>query len=103
MPRDSDAILLESVTTRRARLRAAFLHGDMLGRRTTSDNVRRFIGSIVLAAVACAGCAGYSFVKANAGSVRGGTQQGTVQTTAPTPTDATTQSDPTDPTKGSTP
>lgn len=83
MPRDSDAVLLESVSTRRARLRSAFLHGDMVGRRTTSDNVRRFIASIVLAAVACAGCAGYSFVKANAGSMRGGSQ-GTVQTPSPT-------------------
>ena len=93
MPRDSDAVLLESVSTRRARLRSAFLHGDMVGRRTTSDNVRRFIGSIVLAAVACAGCAGYSFVKANAGSMRGGSQGTTVQPPSPTPTGAPAATD----------
>lgn len=84
MPRDSDSVLLESVATRRARLRSAFLHGDMVGRRTTSDNIRRFIGSIVIAAVVCAGCAGYSFVKANAGSMRGGSQGTTVQPPSPT-------------------
>lgn len=94
MPRDSDAVLLESVSTRRARLRSAFLHGDMVGRRTTSDNVRRFIGSIVLAAVACAGCAGYSFVKANAGSMRGGSQGTTVQTPSPEPSSPMTTDGP---------
>lgn len=72
MPRDSDAILLESVRVHRARMRAAFLHGDLRARRATNDNVRRFVGSLVLAAVACAGCAGYAFVQANAGSLRGG-------------------------------
>lgn len=73
MPRDTDAVLLESVRVHRARLRAAFLHGDLGSRRTTNDNVRRVIGSTVLAAVIGAGCAGYSFFQANAGSLRGGT------------------------------
>lgn len=81
MSRDSDAVLLESVRVHRARLRAAFLHGELRNRRTTNDNVKRLIGSTVLAAVICAGCAGYSFFQANVGSLRGGTS--TSQTPAP--------------------
>ena len=73
MAQNSDAILLESARVHRARLRAAFLHGDLRHRRTTNDNVKRLIGSVVVAAVACAGCAGWSFFQANAGSMRGGT------------------------------
>lgn len=85
MPRDSDAILLESVRVHRARMRASFLHGDLRARRATNDNVRRFVGSVVLAAVLCAGCAGYSFVKANAGSLRGGVAPVTQQAPTATP------------------
>ncbi|WP_273653051.1 hypothetical protein [Cellulomonas fimi] len=83
MARDPDAVLLESVRVHRARLRAAFLHGDLRDRRTTNDNVRRFVGSVVVAALACAGCAGYSFVQANSGSLRGGptSPQTTIGTT----------------------
>jgi hypothetical protein len=73
VPRDHDAILLESVQVHRARLRAAFLHGDLRSRRTTNDNMRRFIGSTVIAAVICAGCAGFSFFQANKGSLGGAT------------------------------
>jgi hypothetical protein len=69
MARDPDKQLLESVETRRARLTSAFLHGDLAGRRKVSDNVKRLVGSIVLAAVACAGCVGYSFVQANLGGL----------------------------------
>lgn len=62
MAANRDAVLLESTTTHRARLRAALLFGVQDERRTASDNVRRLIGSIVLAAVACAICIGVSFV-----------------------------------------
>ena len=62
MPQNSDSLLLESVATHRARLRSAFLLGWLVDRRQVNDNVKRFIGSVVLAAVACAGCVGYSFV-----------------------------------------
>jgi hypothetical protein len=57
-----DAILLESVKTHRSRLRAAFLFGQLDDRRTANDNIRRLVGSLVLAAVACAACVGVSFV-----------------------------------------
>ncbi|MEE6286658.1 hypothetical protein V2J52_03195 [Georgenia sp. MJ173] len=67
MPADSDALILESAKVHRQRLRGAFLHGELVDRRPTKDNVRRFIGSVVFAALACAGCAGWSFVQANTG------------------------------------
>lgn len=73
MARESDAILLESVRVHRARLRAAFVHGALAARRTTNDNVRRFVASTVIAAVACAGCAGWSFLRENLDSMRGST------------------------------
>lgn len=57
-----DAILLESVKTHRARLRGAFLVGELAERRDVNDNVKRLIGSVVLAAVICAGCVGTAFV-----------------------------------------
>lgn len=108
MPRDADSVLLESVATRRARLRAAFLHGDIPGRRTTADNVKRFVGSIVIAAVACAACAGYSFVQ-KAGPLRPSPTQVTQSPAPPAdtapPADSTAPADPqqSDPTEGSTP
>jgi hypothetical protein len=78
MARETDALLLESVRVHRARLRAAFVHGELAARRTTNDNVRRFVASTVVAAVLCAGCAGWSFLRENVGSMRG--------STAPSPT-----------------
>ena len=68
MPSDRDAILLESVRVHRARLQAAFLHGDLPHRRRTTDNLRRFLASAVLAAVLCAGCAGATFVREGVGA-----------------------------------
>ncbi|WP_111719452.1 hypothetical protein [Homoserinimonas sp. OAct 916] len=62
MPHNHDVILLESVKVHRARLRGAFLFGQLQERRTANDNVKRVIGSMVLAAVICAGCVGGSFV-----------------------------------------
>ncbi|MGL4340653.1 MAG: hypothetical protein ACRCSP_09590 [Rhodoglobus sp.] len=62
MSGNRDEILLESVNTHRARLTAAFLFGHMDERRVVNDNIKRLIGSIVLAAVACAVCVGVSFV-----------------------------------------
>lgn len=78
--RVDDAVLLESVRVHRARLRAAFIHGELRARRTTTDNVKRLVGSVVVAAVVCAGCAGYSFFQANVGAARPGA---TAPSTAP--------------------
>ena len=62
MSTDYDVVLLETVKTHRARLRAAFLFGELSERRVVNDNLRRFIGGVILAAVACAICVGTSFV-----------------------------------------
>lgn len=57
-----DVILLETVRTHRARLRAAFVYGRLDERRLTNDNLRRVVGSVVMAAVVCAVCVGVAFV-----------------------------------------
>lgn len=62
MARDLDAQLLESVTVRRRRLRDALLWGRLRVRRSASENVARFLGGCVLAALICAGCVGWSFL-----------------------------------------
>lgn len=62
MANDRDAVLLETVKTHRSRLAAAFLFGELPERRIVNDNIRRFIGGVILAAVACAGCVGFAFV-----------------------------------------
>lgn len=62
MADETDAVLLEAVRTHRSRLRGAFLLGELAERRSVEDNVKRVVGSIVLAAVVCAGCVGTSFV-----------------------------------------
>ena len=62
MPLSHDTILLETVRTRRVRLQSAFLHGGLAQRRVVNDNVRRVVGSLVAAAVLCAGCVGFALV-----------------------------------------
>ena len=62
MPLSHDTILLETVRTRRLRLRSALLHGGPAQRRAVEDNVRRVVGSLVAAAVLCAGCVGFAVV-----------------------------------------
>ena len=64
---DRDLVLLETVKTHRARLVSAFLSGELPERRVINDNVRRLLGGIVLAAVVCAGCVGFSFVAGQLG------------------------------------
>ncbi|MBF4580734.1 hypothetical protein [Frigoribacterium sp. VKM Ac-2530] len=62
MSGDRDVVLLETVKTHRSRLVSALLFGELEERRPVVDNVRRLVVSLVVAAVACAGCAGTSFV-----------------------------------------
>jgi hypothetical protein len=62
MANNRDTILLETVRTHRARLLSAFLYGELTERRLANDNLKRLIGSIVLAAVVCTGCVGFSLV-----------------------------------------
>ena len=62
MPLSHDTILLETVRTRRARLRSALLHGGLADRRPVRDNLGRVVASLVAAAVACVGCVGFALV-----------------------------------------
>ncbi len=59
---DRDQVLLESTRTHRERVASAVLFGALDTRRKAPTNARRFVGSVVLAAVACVGCLGFSFV-----------------------------------------
>jgi hypothetical protein len=63
MAREYDAQLLESVAVRRHRLRESLLWGRERRARATIDNLKRLTVSFVLAAVACAGCVGWSFLQ----------------------------------------
>lgn len=62
MPDQRDTMLVEQAKIQRMRLAAALLYGRIDERRTVNDHMRRLIGSLVLAAVACAVCVGISFV-----------------------------------------
>ena len=61
MSTNRDTILLETVRTHRARLLSAFLYGE-LAERAGSRHLKRLLGSVVLAAVICTGCVGFSLV-----------------------------------------
>ncbi len=63
MSRDLDVQLLESVAVRRGRLREALVWGRERRMRATVDNLKRLGIGVVLAAVASAGCVGWSFVQ----------------------------------------
>lgn len=62
MPDLRDRTLIEEARTQRMRLGSALLHGRIDERRTVNDNVGRFVGSLIVAALACAVCVGISFV-----------------------------------------
>lgn len=61
--RDYDAQLLESVGVRRRRLRDALLFGTARARRGLDEGWGKLFGGVALAAVLCAGCVGWSFLK----------------------------------------
>ena len=63
MARDLDVQLLEAVAVRRGRLRESLLWGRERRRRSAGDTVKLFVVSLVLAAVGCAGCIGWSFLE----------------------------------------
>lgn len=97
MSGDRDVVLLETVKTHRARLVSALLFGELDERRLVNDNVRRLIVSLVIAAVACAGCAGTSFVlsvladqRATQSQTTGGSGGAVPVTGSPSPSPAST-------------
>ncbi|MCQ9183186.1 hypothetical protein KMT30_29905 [Streptomyces sp. IBSBF 2953] len=57
-----DSQLLESVAVRRRRLRDALLFGAQRQRRAVDERVGKAVAGMVVAAVLCAGCVGWSFV-----------------------------------------
>ncbi|MEV8312052.1 hypothetical protein AB0P36_33285 [Streptomyces flavidovirens] len=61
-PQDYDSQLLESVSVRRRRLRDALLFGAQRQRRTVDERLGKALAGIVIAAVLCAGCVGWSFI-----------------------------------------
>ncbi|AKG42956.1 membrane protein [Streptomyces xiamenensis] len=62
MAKDYDSQLLESVTVRRRRLRDALLFGPGRLRREAEENTKVLLGSIVIAALLCAGCVGWAYI-----------------------------------------
>lgn len=62
MPDQRDTVLVDQARIQRMRLGAALLYGRIDERRTVNDHMRRLVGSLILAAVACAVCVGVSFV-----------------------------------------
>jgi hypothetical protein len=59
---DYDSQLLESVSVRRRRLRDAVLFGAHRQRRSLDERIGKAFAGLVIAAVLCAGCVGWSFV-----------------------------------------
>ncbi|UFQ15318.1 MULTISPECIES: hypothetical protein [Streptomyces] len=57
---DYDSQLLESVSVRRRRLRDALLFGGQRQRRTVDERLGKAFAGVVIAAVLCAGCVGWS-------------------------------------------
>ena len=62
MAREFDAQLIESVAVRRARMRDLLLWGRQRRARSTGDGLRSLRTGVVLAAIACAVCVGWSFL-----------------------------------------
>jgi len=61
--REYDTQLIESVAVRRARMRELLLWGRDRRSRATGDGLRWLRIGIVLAAIACAACVGWSFLQ----------------------------------------
>ncbi|MGW6130201.1 hypothetical protein ACWFNE_09260 [Cellulomonas sp. NPDC055163] len=59
---DPDRTLIETTRTHRDRLASALSFGALDRRRPVNTNLRRFVGSVVLAAVAGVGCLTFSLV-----------------------------------------
>jgi hypothetical protein len=63
MAREYDVALLESVALRRNRIRESLLWGRQRRARAMVDNAKRLGLGVVFAAVACAGCVGWSYLQ----------------------------------------
>jgi cation transporter-like permease len=89
MPDQRDTVLIEQAKIQRMRLGSALLYGHIGERRTVNDHAKRLMGSIIVAAVACAACVGVSFVSQLLSDQANAAPAGTVvQTVSPTPSEA---------------
>ncbi|WP_275560284.1 hypothetical protein [Streptomyces sp. 5-6(2022)] len=86
MARDYDSQLLESVAVRRRRIRDALLFGAQRGRRSVDENLGKVFAGIVIAAVLCAGCVGWSFISDTIGK-QGGSGPGVLTPSSTAVTD----------------
>lgn len=59
---DFDRTLIETTRTHRERLTAAFVYGRLTARQRVRTNLRRVLGSSIIAAVACIACLATGFV-----------------------------------------
>lgn len=57
--------VIESVAVRRRRLREAWLFGAERSKNTLNEATGRVLASVMIAALACAGCAGVSYFKSS--------------------------------------
>jgi hypothetical protein len=55
--------VIESVAVRRRRLREAWLFGAERAKNTLNEQTGRILASVMIAALACAGCAGVAYFK----------------------------------------
>ncbi|MFI2613890.1 hypothetical protein [Streptomyces sp. NPDC018584] len=90
---DYDSQLLESVSVRRRRLRDALLFGGQRQRRTVDERLGKVFAGVVIAAVLCAGCVGWSFISHRLiGKSPYSTSVPTPPTSAPSPSPSMTPS-----------
>ena len=68
MPREDEAAILDSARVHHSRLTQALERGSSAGRSRPVPS--RMVASLVIAALACAGCVGYSFVSTHLDSIR---------------------------------
>ncbi len=57
--------VIESVAVRRRRLREAWLFGAERAKNTLNEQTGKVLASVMIGAVACAGCAGVSYFKSS--------------------------------------
>lgn len=57
--------VIESVAVRRRRLREAWLFGAERSRNTLDEQTGKVFASVLIGALACAGCAGVSYFKSS--------------------------------------
>ncbi|MDR7293359.1 hypothetical protein [Pseudoglutamicibacter albus] len=57
-----DEQILESVAVRRQRLSLALLYGNDRRRRTFTSGIKHIVIGLIIAALICAGCVGFSFI-----------------------------------------